>query len=80
MSNDAEIAETMTPEVEPHPELLSRSEAARFLGVHDDTIYRWSRKGLLNPVKLPSGISRYRLADLEAIKNGQSKHLEYLPH
>lgn len=51
------------------PELLTRSQAAKFLGVHDDTIYRWSRKGLLNPVKLPSGISRYRLAELKAIKH-----------
>lgn len=54
------------------PELVSRSEAAAMLGVHDDTIYRWSRKGWLNPVKLPSGIHRYRTSELLAIKQGSS--------
>jgi len=58
---------------ESQPELVTRSEAARILGVHNDTIYRWSRKGFLNPVKLPSGISRYRRAELEDIKNGRKQ-------
>lgn len=71
MSDTSEIAESNQHTPEPQPELVSRSEAARILGVHDDTIYRWSRRGLLNPVKLPSGISRYRISELEAIKNGQ---------
>lgn len=52
------------------PELVSRSEAAAMLGVHDDTIYRWSRKGWLNPIKLPSGIHRYRRSELLAIQQG----------
>lgn len=71
MSEATEIANAPQDQGEPQPELVSRSEAARILGVHDDTIYRWSRRGLLNPVKLPSGISRYRVAELEAIKRGQ---------
>jgi excisionase family DNA binding protein len=71
MSDEIETAHQSPPE--PAPELLTRSEAARLLGVHDDTIYRWSRRGLLNPVKLPSGISRYRRVELEAIKAGQSR-------
>lgn len=71
MAEATDIAKAHQEQAEPQPELVSRSEAARILGVHDDTIYRWSRKGLLNPVKLPSGISRYRVTELEAIKNGQ---------
>lgn len=68
----SEIDQRPAVDSESLPELVSRSEAARLLGVHDDTIYRWARRGLLNPIKLPSGIARYRTSELLAIKAGNN--------
>lgn len=54
-------------------QLVGRNEAARILGVHPATIYRWTRKGLLSVITLPSGIHRYDVERLEAIRKGQAQ-------
>lgn len=57
----------------PFDELLSRNEAATMLGVHPDTVWRWSKVGLLNPIKLPSGYFRYRKDEVAEVLAGNGK-------
>jgi len=44
--------------VESHTEILKLKEAARILGVHENTLRKWERKGLIRLIRLPG--SRYR--------------------
>ena len=47
--------------------LMPPREAARFLGVHPNTLRRWSDLGLLQSYRIGvAGHRRYRLRDLEA--------------
>lgn len=39
-------------------ELLGIKEAARALDVHENTVRRWADAGLLQVVRLPSGVRR----------------------
>jgi excisionase family DNA binding protein len=52
--------------------MLTRGEVAKLLGVNVDTVWKWSKKGILRAYQLtPGGQRRYRLEDIEAfIKNG----------
>jgi excisionase family DNA binding protein len=53
----------------PHmPELMQVREAARTLGVHENTVRRWEERGLLHAVKLPSGVRRFRSEDVAAVR------------
>lgn len=45
--------------------LLTARAVAQLLDVSAETVLRWTRRGLLPAVKLPSGAVRYREADLE---------------
>ncbi len=45
--------------------LMQVREAARALGVSENTIRRWERRGLIPAVRLPSGVRRFRPADIE---------------
>ena len=49
-------------------ELLQVRQAARMLGVHENTLRRWEQKGLLHAVRLPSGVRRFDLAEVEAVR------------
>lgn len=49
-------------------ELMQVREAARALGVSENTIRRWEERGLIPAVRLPSGVRRFRRADIEAAK------------
>jgi len=51
-------------------------EAARALGVSENTIRRWEERGLIPAVRLPSGVRRFRRADIEA---AQARMYEGLP-
>jgi excisionase family DNA binding protein len=42
-------------------------EAAALLGVHRDTVTRWSDEGRLPCWKTPAGQRRYRLSDVHAL-------------
>ncbi len=48
--------------------LLTISEAARRLGVHQKTLRGWADKGLVPHVKLPSGHRRFTEADIERLR------------
>ena len=58
------------------PELMQVREAARALGVSENTIRRWQDRGLIPAVRLPSGVRRFRRADIEA---AQVRMYEGLP-
>ena len=65
--------EPRAPATEPgdRPMLLSQRDAARLLGLSRQTIFRWSRVGILSPVVI-AGVRRYRYADLEKLAKGES--------
>lgn len=46
-------------------ELLQVREAARALGVHENTLRRWEESGYIRAVRLPSGVRRFRPEDVE---------------
>jgi excisionase family DNA binding protein len=47
--------------------LLGVREAARRLGVHENTLRRWEKAGLIRAVKLPTGVRRFREEDVERL-------------
>jgi putative resolvase len=47
--------------------LLGVREAARRLGVHENTLRRWEQAGLIRAVKLPTGVRRFRAEDIERL-------------
>jgi excisionase family DNA binding protein len=47
--------------------LLGVREAARRLGVHENTLRRWEQSGLIHAVKLPTGVRRFREEDIERL-------------
>lgn len=49
--------------------LMQVREAARLLGVHENTVRRWEERGLLRAVRLPSGVRRFRPEDVEALRD-----------
>jgi excisionase family DNA binding protein len=49
-------------------QLMQVRQAARALGVHENTIRRWEGRGLLRAVRLPSGVRRFRAEDIEAVR------------
>jgi len=49
-------------------QLMKVREAARTLGVHENTIRRWEERGLLRAVRLPSGVRRFRPEDVAAVQ------------
>ena len=55
-------------EVHPQPagRLLTSREVAELLGVHTETVLRWTRKGSLVAIRLPGGALRYREDTLNA--------------
>jgi excisionase family DNA binding protein len=53
--------------VEPKVSVLRRSEVARRLGVHPNTVMSWAQRGLLRTVEFPNEV-RYREDDVEAFR------------
>jgi excisionase family DNA binding protein len=49
------------------PVFLTSSQVATLVGVDRKTVIRWSDKGLLPHILLPSGHRRYRRSDVEHI-------------
>lgn len=49
-------------------QLMQVRQAARTLGVHENTVRRWEERGLLQAVRLPSGVRRFRAEDVEAMR------------
>jgi len=48
--------------------LLTIAEASRELGVHQNTLRRWSDAGLIPVTRLPSGYRRWSPEQIEEIK------------
>lgn len=55
----------MSEKVEPV--LLKVREAARTLGVHENTLRRWESAGIIRAVKLPTGVRRFRREDVNRL-------------
>lgn len=50
-------------------ELLNVRDAARALGVHENTVRNWESRGLLRAVRLPgSGFRRFAVEDIERLR------------
>lgn len=49
--------------------LMQVREAARELGVHENTLRRWEERGLIRAVRLPSGVRRFRPEDIEGMRS-----------
>jgi excisionase family DNA binding protein len=47
--------------------LLGVREAARRLGVHENTLRRWESSGLIHAVRLPTGVRRFREEDVQRL-------------
>jgi excisionase family DNA binding protein len=47
--------------------LLGVREAARRLDVHENTLRRWEKAGLIRAVRLPTGVRRFREEDVERL-------------
>jgi excisionase family DNA binding protein len=48
-------------------DLVNTGEAARILGVSDETVRRWADERLIRHVRLPSGQLRFDRADLAEV-------------
>ena len=53
-------------------ELLLPREVAAIFRVTKRTLWNWEHKGILVPVRLPTGQKRYRRKDVEALLEGTS--------
>jgi DNA-binding transcriptional MerR regulator len=49
-------------------ELLQVRAAALQLGVHENTLRGWEKAGLIPAVRLPSGVRRFRVEDVESLR------------
>jgi excisionase family DNA binding protein len=63
MSHDRPVARRASA---PEPEWLTLGQAARFLGVAQSTIRKWSDSGRVRAFYTPGGHRRFRRGDLEA--------------
>lgn len=49
-------------------DLVGVRQAAKTLGVHENTLRRWEERGLLRAVRLPSGVRRFRSEDVDELR------------
>jgi excisionase family DNA binding protein len=49
--------------------LMQVREAAHELGVHENTLRRWEERGLIQAVRLPSGVRRFRREDIDGLRD-----------
>jgi excisionase family DNA binding protein len=55
----------------PREPLLTATEIAYEFQVNAETVRRWVREGRLAAITLPGGHKRFRVADIDAILNGE---------
>lgn len=48
--------------------LIEVREAAKTLGVHENTVRRWADRGLIGHLRNPSGVRRLRAEDVDALR------------
>jgi predicted DNA-binding transcriptional regulator AlpA len=56
------------------PRLLTRKQVAELLGVHVETVKRYTRNGLLNPVNFTARALRYPEAEVFDFMQNGAKH------
>lgn len=56
--------------------LLGVREAARRLGVHENTLRRWESSGLIHAVRLPTGVRRFREEDVQRLHDEMHRDVE----
>lgn len=49
-------------------ELMQVRAAALQLGVHENTLRNWEKSGLIGAVRLPSGVRRFRVQDVDRLR------------
>lgn len=49
------------------PKMLTRTEAAKIIGVHPGSLKRWAAQKILVPVKVTARVLRYRESDVLAL-------------
>ena len=54
-------------------EIVGIAEAARRLGVHQNTLRKWADEGIIPTLRLPSGYRRFTVADLEAFRESMRR-------
>ncbi len=59
--------------------LAGITEAARVLGVHPNTLRKWTDDGIVPHTRLPSGYRRYMVVDLERFRDGMQSGGETHP-
>ena len=59
--------------------LLGVREAARRLGIHENTLRRWEQTGLIRAVKLPTGVRRFRAEDVERLYEEMHRGVDDTP-
>jgi excisionase family DNA binding protein len=60
-------------------EFVTTSEAARLLGVHPETVRRWTREGVLPSSRTAGRHRRIRRSDIEDLareRDGERRHKE----
>jgi putative resolvase len=50
------------------PKLLNIAEAARRLGIHENTLRQWADKGRVKHVRLISGVRRFAPEEIERLR------------
>lgn len=50
------------------PKTLRRGQAAERLGIHPNTLAGWIARGLLTPVRMPGGETRFREDEVEELR------------
>jgi len=50
------------------PNLLGVRSAAKQLGVHENTLRRWEKEGLIDACRLPSGVRRFRAEEVAQLQ------------
>ncbi|MFA5787807.1 MAG: helix-turn-helix domain-containing protein [Actinomycetota bacterium] len=58
------------------PRLLMVREVARRLGVHENTVRNWERRGVLHAIRLPgSGFRRFQPDEVDRMWEEMTSHL-----
>lgn len=50
------------------PTYVRRSQAAKLLGIHSNTLTNWERAGIITPaLRMPGGEARFTVEDIERL-------------
>jgi excisionase family DNA binding protein len=76
MQRKREKAKTATESIEAAGSLLTISEASRLLHVHENTLRRWGKSGIIKVYRIgPARQRRFKAEDLGAFVGEETKRL-----